>query len=128
MVPLRLKSRGSSAAKKASLWSLTRQSDDLGTPTVDESSLLTAEDLKRREAIQRPDCDVKRTRKACKNCSCGLRELLLQEQDDLPGAAKVAMPLQAGDGVQVVGTGVTTSSCGSCYLGDAFRCSSCPFL
>eukprot|EP01083_Nonionella_stella_P027157 74733_1 len=44
-------------------------------------------------------------RKACKDCTCGRAEGLLAE--DAP-----AQP----------------SACGSCYLGDAFRCSTCPFL
>lgn len=49
----------------------------------------------------------KPTRKACKDCSCGLKEM----QD-------------AGD----TDTAPPTSACGSCGLGDAFRCSTCPYL
>jgi hypothetical protein len=72
---------------------------------------------------------VKRTRKACKNCSCGLKELLLEEQDDLVAAGFAAAPAMssAKPGVKKIGAAVT-SSCGSCYLGDAFRCGSCPYL
>lgn len=113
------------AAKKASLWALTR-SDAPSTPTIDESTLLTEADLLRPKTVQREDCDVKRTRKACKNCSCGLREILLQEQDDLGNGA-----INGGvktDGVTAVSTGAVTSSCGNCSLGDAFRCASCPYL
>jgi hypothetical protein len=129
-VPLRLRYRNN-AAKAASLWKLTQNGAD--TPTIDESSLLTDDDLKRRETIQRPDCDIKRTRKACKNCSCGLRELLLEEKDDLPaglggGKQTVSEGQPANGAVKTVSTGAVTSSCGSCYLGDAFRCASCPYL
>ncbi|KAK9899698.1 DUF689-domain-containing protein [Cystobasidium minutum MCA 4210] len=154
-LPLRRKKDSSAiAAKKAALWTFTDAStssststptsNGASTPTIDESSLLTADDLKRATAVQRPDCDVKKTRKACKNCTCGLREIQLQEKDDLPSAITNATPLVNGraksgvdrqlpngdrqSDVRVVTTGAVTSSCGSCYLGDAFRCSSCPYL
>jgi hypothetical protein len=121
-----LKLRPRNGAKKASLWTLTQPASTL---TIDESTLLTEDDLKRRETIQRPDCDVKRTRKACKDCSCSSSSLRPQEQDDLPGGAKPAKGAAAnGDGKQVVSTGGATSSCGNCFLGDAFRCGSCPYL
>jgi len=115
--------------KKSSLWAITPA--PASSTLIDQSTLLTTEDLERREAIQRPDCDVKRTKKACKNCTCGLKEILLQEEDDLPGqkaAPSGALGAVNLTGQKVVSTGAVTSSCGSCYLGDAFRCSSCPYL
>lgn len=118
-----------SRAAKASLWAFTA-----GTPataTIDESTLLTAEDLERPTLIKREDCDVKVTRKACKNCSCGLRELLIdeKEQDDLVAAGFAPVAGGATNSTaKKIGSSVVTSSCGSCYLGDAFRCASCPYL
>ncbi|GAA94744.1 uncharacterized protein L969DRAFT_17495 [Mixia osmundae IAM 14324] len=133
-VPLKLRARkGANAEKKAALWSLINEAPS--TPTIDQSTLLSADDLKRAEAAQRPEegCDVKKTRRACKNCSCGLREILLAEKDDLPdsmsnGAPAVNGAASNGMKQEQVTTGAVTSSCGSCYLGDAFRCASCPYL
>ena len=51
--------------------------------------------------------------RACKNCSCGRKEL-----EEQVGAEAAKEALEAGK---------VESSCGSCYLGDAFRCETCPY-
>eukprot|EP00929_Paragymnodinium_shiwhaense_P085453 TRINITY_DN4584_c0_g1_i5.p1 TRINITY_DN4584_c0_g1~~TRINITY_DN4584_c0_g1_i5.p1 ORF type:complete len:328 (-),score=92.20 TRINITY_DN4584_c0_g1_i5:104-1012(-) len=51
--------------------------------------------------------------KACANCSCGRKEL-----EDKYGAEEAKTRLEQGK---------ERSSCNSCYLGDAFRCESCPY-
>ncbi|KAJ7540495.1 hypothetical protein O6H91_10G018200 [Diphasiastrum complanatum] len=84
--------------------------DDL----VDEDSLLTEEDLIK-PVLQYDDCEVgKSGKKACKNCTCGRAELEEQEQQH-----KGSLTLEQLNNPQ--------SSCGSCGLGDAFRCSTCPY-
>eukprot|EP00249_Psilotum_nudum_P025226 c29495_g1_i1 orf=371-1312(+) len=82
--------------------------DDL----VDEDSLLTEDDLKRPEIPKAIDCEVgKAGRKACKNCTCGRAEAEEKE--------KKALTVQQLNNPR--------SACGSCGLGDAFRCSGCPY-
>lgn len=51
--------------------------------------------------------------KACKNCSCGRKEQEEKGQQD--------------QRVKDLENGNIKSSCGSCYLGDAFRCATCPY-
>merc|ERR1712061_683627 len=61
------------------------------------------------------DCGVSlgKKRAACKGCTCGLAEELEDEAKD-----KIKENIDAGK---------SKPSCGSCYLGDAFRCATCPF-
>jgi len=133
-LPLRRKTDPAKQSSKKALWSLTSPS----TPTIDAESLLTAADRLR----PIPTCEpvtaaTPRRKKACKNCSCGLAELEAEEAK----AGKVV--LLDSDSVVEVGAGdvakerliaaakaapKATSSCGSCFLGDAFRCASCPYL
>lgn len=55
--------------------------------------------------------------KPCANCSCGLKERV-------EGNSSVLIdPNQQKD----LENGNVESACGKCYLGDAFRCASCPF-
>ncbi|EST07528.1 Anamorsin [Kalmanozyma brasiliensis GHG001] len=157
-LPLRRKLGGSAASAKKSLWATQpASSNDL----IDQSSLLRDADFVATTAVKRPDCDVGpgqgKKKKACKGCTCGLRELqeeedraaasnvvqLDTEDMDMPGAdpaanggkrTEVTETIIGKDGkpktikrIQVDTKGAT-SSCGSCFLGDAFRCSSCPYL
>nr|CAG4641266.1 EOG090X0FGQ [Eulimnadia texana] len=98
------------SAPKPSVWTLSDNllDDDVGL--VDESELLNEEDLVTPSEASLRVCGTTGKRKACKNCSCGLAEELEQtaKPTNTPKAA--------------------TSACGSCYLGDAFRCASCPYL
>ncbi|WVQ95566.1 Fe-S cluster assembly protein DRE2 [Kwoniella sp. CBS 9459] len=141
--PLKLK-RSSDKARKAALWALD-------SPLLPDGgkSLLTPEDRARPECVF-PAADGKpvKRRRACKDCTCGLKELedeeesksaaavkeaqkafFLEGDDDIPDALKTAT--EGMEGIwptEKRAEAKKTSSCGSCYLGDAFRCSSCPYL
>ena len=79
-------------------------------------------------------------KKACKGCTCGLAELEAEEEKNV--VLVNVMPDGGDGGAEVVERGgererllaaaaaapKATSSCGNCYLGDAFRCSGCPYL
>ncbi len=124
--------------KKAALWAITSSSPS--TPLIDAESLLTEEDRQRPV----PTCEPinpnapPRRKKACKGCTCGLAEL----EEDEKQNAKVVLVDGSQDGEAVVveqsekerlliaarAAPKATSSCGSCFLGDAFRCRGCPFL
>lgn len=153
------KSASSLASSKKALWAVQPASSDL----IDQSTLLQDGDFIAPTAVKRPDCDVGpgqgKKKKACKGCTCGLRELQEEEANsnvvqldetdmDMPvGSTLPTTSANAGgnrtevsetiigkDGkpktikrIQVDTKGAT-SSCGSCFLGDAFRCSSCPYL
>jgi len=102
-------------ADVASVWQVSASDfDDDDLLADDGEGLLDDSDkaLRTTAAPVAGGCETKK--RACKDCSCGRAEREATEGDD---AADVPL---AGP--------VPTSSCGSCYLGDAFRCSSCPYL
>lgn len=94
-----------SFAKKATnVWKLD---DSVEEDLIDEDELLDESDLIKPDASSLKVCATTGKRKACKDCSCGLAE-------ELNGKAAPESTVK--------------SSCGNCYLGDAFRCASCPYL
>lgn len=141
--PLNIKRRTTDKAKRSALWALD-------SPLIPDGgkSLLTPED-KAQPICTLPDPEGKpvKRRRACKDCTCGLKEQ--NEEEDRQSAAAVAQAqrffLEGDDDIPehmrtaTAGTervwptekraeAKKTSSCSSCYLGDAFRCSSCPYL
>jgi len=109
--------------------------DDDDDALVDEDTLLTEEDM-RRPIVQPPECAPApgKKRRACKDCTCGLAARL--EAEDKARRAKAekdrdALKLKSEDlnelemDLTVPGK---TGSCGSCALGDAFRCADCPYI
>eukprot|EP01137_Pigoraptor_chileana_P031364 Opistho-2@19088 len=110
-----IKKPAAPAAATEKIWRInaTDFGDDDADLVADDDSLLdasdrakpTAESLKAKTA---DDCEVGPggKKRACKDCTCGRAEE--EAQGFIKEEAK--------------------SSCGSCYLGDAFRCSTCPYL
>lgn len=158
-VSLSLKSdlKSKNGNSKKSLWATAAPA-----AVVDPESLLTASDRINPSRVKGGDCapvqegfslSVKRRKRACKGCTCGLRELEEEEtardpvvmldegEQDIPtptpGATVRKETIETVTGADGrpkkvkrihVETKGATSSCGSCFLGDAFRCSSCPYL
>lgn len=96
--------------KENLVWKLDDAIDD-EVDLIDPDSLLDEEDLAKPDINSLRVCSTTGKRKACKDCSCGLAEELQAEKD-----------------VSGLNTAAAKSSCGSCYLGDAFRCATCPYL
>ncbi|KAM4018385.1 anamorsin [Anomaloglossus baeobatrachus] len=95
------------------LWTLSATDmNDEDVDLLDSDDLLDQEDLKLPppSSLRLGGCGEgsEKKRKACKNCTCGLAEELQESKSATPKPA--------------------ASACGNCYLGDAFRCASCPYL
>lgn len=103
---------GSSFSIKTVTKSMPKVQIDDDMDLIDEDSLLTDEDLKKPQLPIIGDCEVGSTRKACKNCTCGRAE----EEEKVE---KLGLTAELLNNPQ--------SACGSCGLGDAFRCGSCPY-
>ncbi|KAF5393765.1 hypothetical protein D9757_000266 [Collybiopsis confluens] len=125
-------------AKKKALWALSP--DTPSTLSIDPDALLTDAD----KARPVPNCEPvsasgPRRKRACKNCTCGLAEL---EAEELQKSKVVLLNGQIDGKAVEVNQGdekerliqaakaapKATSSCGNCFLGDAFRCASCPYI
>lgn len=117
--------------------SKSRFFDDIGeqdsAESIDEDELVQdGEDSK----ITLVECGKTKTRrrKACKDCTCGLKEA----EDQAADAARVAQDRILGKEIKFNEQELTeidftiqgkeVGGCGSCALGDAFRCSGCPYL
>ena len=97
----------------AKAWKLG-DDDDL----VDEDDLLDDADLRSGAdaASKARDAGEGCGPKACKNCSCGRAEVEAEEE----AGKRAAMTEEKKEEFK--------SSCGNCYLGDAYRCAGCPML
>ena len=84
--------------------------DDLFVGLIPDYDLEMEEQLLTEEDKKKPVYEKEAKRQPCANCNCGLKEELENQK------------------VTVDTTEIKKSSCGSCYLGDAFRCASCPYL
>ncbi|ORY04235.1 DUF689-domain-containing protein [Basidiobolus meristosporus CBS 931.73] len=111
-LPFARKKAATQATKRAAVWKISANDED--EELEDEDDLLDEEDLAKPDpsSLTKPD-DCSSKKKACKNCSCGLSEELEEKKRVVPKPTPAPAPV---------------SSCGSCYLGDAFRCGSCPYL
>lgn len=108
---------------------ITGEDDDL----IDEDDLITEEDMAR-PIVQPPECRPKpgKRRRACKDCTCGMKERLEAEDAARRATADKALntlKLGADDLAEVDFTVQgKVGSCGNCALGDAFRCDGCPYI
>ena len=116
-VPLkRRKKKEKSAESAKKVWQLVAEDDDGDYDVEDEDALLDeTEGVLAEAAKEREDCAtaVKAgRRRACKDCTCGLRDM--EGNEVPPKDDEEAAPPE--------------SACGNCSKGDAFRCATCPYL
>lgn len=121
-VPLKRKTAATAPAPAPTNAKVTLTADDL----VDEDALLLEEDRAPPPAVETETTKEggggggggcgSNPRKACANCSCGRADALAR--GEVPEKPVVTQEML--DNPQ-------TGGCGSCGLGDAFRCEGCPY-
>jgi hypothetical protein len=96
---------------------------DTSADLMDEDDLVNDVDLIKPDMEQiRADCGAGKNAggRACKNCTCGRAEQEAKEKEEGgPKKTKLTLAMLENPGID--------SSCGNCALGDAFRCSGCPY-
>jgi len=104
-IPLKKNTQTKTETVQKSVWALN--TDDITENDLEDEDKLLGEDDLILPTVKKDDCEVGKggQKKACKNCTCGRKE-----------------------GTSVKADPQFKSSCGNCYLGDAFRCSGCPYL
>lgn len=71
----------------------------------------------------------RKRRRACKDCTCGLKELE-QDEMDRQHNNQNAVLINNDEIAEIDFTvpGKAVGGCGNCALGDAFRCDGCPYI
>ncbi|KAF9972944.1 Anamorsin [Actinomortierella ambigua] len=119
---------------KTAVWTISANDDGEDEELEDEDDLLDEADLVKptKEQLAAPECGPNSAKKKkCKNCTCGMES---EDETPVPKANIVTSADAAGRWKAAAITEVVPkalqpkSSCGNCYLGDAFRCGSCPYL
>ncbi|GJJ72387.1 anamorsin [Entomortierella parvispora] len=130
---------------KAAVWTISANDDD-DEELEDEDDLLDESDLVKptKEQLEAPECGPNSLKKKkCKNCTCGMESEGEPEDEqgdvDMTDSSAGPVPQEAivasnanrwkeSAITEVVPKALQPkSSCGNCYLGDAFRCGSCPY-
>ncbi|KAF9360020.1 Anamorsin [Mortierella sp. AD094] len=143
------KPAASTRVNKTAVWTISaNDQDDEDAELEDEDNLLDESDLIKptKEQLEAPECGPNSLKKKkCKNCTCGMEsegEPDEEQQDVEMSDASSAGPVPteaivASKGNRWKESAITEvvpkelqpkSSCGNCYLGDAFRCGSCPYI
>ncbi|KAI4839983.1 Fe-S cluster assembly protein DRE2 [Plasmodium brasilianum] len=97
-------------AEKGVIINVTAEKPDF-LSNKDENDLSSGEG----EAYEDEDDKKKVVNRVCDNCTCGKKKNAINQE-------KIII----GENVEYITENVV-SSCGNCYLGDAFRCASCPY-
>ena len=111
------------SSSTSNVWNLAASDiNELDADLADEDALLAKDTfVPAPRAAVSTDCGTGAgvQKKACKNCTCGLSE---EQAAPAPAPAPVVVVKPAPAPAKLV------SACGSCGLGDAFRCGGCPYL
>lgn len=140
---------------KLAYFSDVESEDDEDDDLINENDLIADSEKLGHDVVVPKKCELpngKKRRKACKDCTCGLKELEEEEQlntrnlqDTILGKMAQLATLEAikieerlkktqikftEDDLTEIDFTVEgkTGGCGSCALGDAFRCDGCPYL
>jgi len=107
------------------VWAISGD-DDLGgdDDVLDDGGEGLLDDLDIANKTTAPEAEnCTKRKRACKNCSCGRAEM-----EALEDSGVAAVKITGEDATAQLAGAVAFSACGNCPLGDAFRCSSCPYL
>ena len=104
-----------------------------GNSSIDEDELIeNSTDKTTNDMITMITCGKTKTRRkrACKDCTCGMKEEEENEVNEIRQAQEKIVKFSAEEMNEIDFTieGKSVGGCGSCSLGDAFRCSGCPYL